>query len=172
MATRRINSLKWKVLGLSTLAVFLAAPIAMLVVEFGSMRRHRNVAERMSVTILSLSEHRPPNVTEDQWAFCLLQAWNLHSNYGGVPSYVPTDDLIEIEKGLRKKIDEGVDLTLFDWLWDEYIRAYPRAANYNKWRPTSEMHKEQFESGAHGGNPLPYWQKRYRETAAEAEAER
>jgi len=145
--------------------------VAMLIFEFVRVQRHRCAAERMSTTILSLSEQRPPEVTADQWAFCLFWAWNLHANYGMHPSYVPTDDLVEIEKVLRRKIDSGVDLELFDWLWDEYIRAYPRAANYNQWRPTAEHNREQFESGAHGGNPLSYWQKEYRE-AAEAEAKR
>ena len=167
MGTRSINSLRWKAFGLSTLAVFLAALIAILCVEFGSMRRHRNVADRMSVTILSLSEHRPPEFTEDQWAFCLVWAWNLHNNYGLHPSYVPTEDLIAIEQRLRKKINQGVDLKLFDWLWDEYIRAYPAADSYNHFRPTAEENKASLESGAHGGNPLSGWRAMYRARAAE-----
>ena len=169
MATE-INKMRWKYFCLSVLTVVLVFG-AMLIPEFVRLQRHRSAREQMSVTILSLSEHRPPEITEDQWAYCLIQAWNLHSNYGGVPSHVPTDDLIEIEKGLRKKIEEGVDLKLFDWLWDEYIRAYPPAVFYNQWRPTADHNREQFESGAHGGNPLSDWQKEYRE-AAQAETKR
>ena len=131
-------------------------------------QRHRNVADRMSLTILSLAEKRPAELTEDQWAFCILGGWNLHSNYGLIPEYVPTADLERIEKQFRVKIDQGVDVSLFDWLWDEYIRAYPGASFYNHWRPTADHNREAFDSGDHSGNPLSEWQQRYKAAKLDA----
>ena len=131
-------------------------------------QRHRKVADRMSLTILSLAEKRPAELTEDQWAFCVMWAWNLHNNYGLVPEYVPTAELERIETHFRVKIDQGVDVRLFDWLWDEYIQAYPGASFYNHWRPSADHNREAFGSGNHSGNPLSEWQQRYKAAKLDA----
>ncbi|HUG19433.1 MAG TPA: hypothetical protein VMM56_10670 [Planctomycetaceae bacterium] len=115
----------------------------------------------METAITRLALHRPSDLTDDQWAYCILYTWNLHTGYGGVPSYVPTDDLERIVAEFETRIDAGPDLATIDWLWEEYFRAYPRARNYNKYWPTSPDYLARFEAGDHGGYPLSYWRSKY-----------
>lgn len=138
-----------------------------IVVFFGSaiyrFKRHRNLSDRMETAITRLAMHHPHDLTEDQWAYCIAWTWNLHVNYGGHPDYIPTDELERIVEEFEAKIDNGPNLATIDWLWDEYYRAYPRAHNYETWRPTSPANRSQFETGDHGGNPLAEWRSRYEE---------
>jgi len=124
--------------------------------------RHRQATHRMEIAITRLAFHRPEHLTDDQWAYCILWTWMLHVNYGGVPSYVPTEDLERIVTEFEARIDAGPDLATIDWLWDEYFKAYPRARNYDHWRPTSPENREYFEAGAHSGNPLSDWQTKFK----------
>ena len=125
-------------------------------------RRHRQASDRMEIAIARLAFHRPGHLTDDQWAYCILLTWNLHSNYGVIPQYLPTDDLERIVAELEAKIEAGPDLATIDWLWDEYFKAYPRARNYDHWRPTLPANRSQFEAGAHGGYPLSHWRSEYK----------
>ncbi len=72
--------------------------------------RHSPVAKRMEVAILRLSEEVPPGLTDEQWAYCIVWTWMMHGNYGSIHTYVPTDDLNRIERGLQERIDRGADL--------------------------------------------------------------
>ena len=116
------------------LLAFLAGFIAFNAYKF---HRHRAVSEKMDLAILRLSVKCPAGLTEVQWAYCVSWTWNLHVNYGGVPGYLPTDHLDRIADELNHRIDRGADLSTIDWIWDEYIRAYPRVRAYNHYRPTS-----------------------------------
>lgn len=121
--------------------------------------RHLRVDKRMQSEILRLSEFRPAKLTDDQWAYCILWTWNLHSNYGF--SDISTSDLLRLTDEFQRKVDSGPDLATIDWLWDEYLKAVPRAKNYDHFRPTSEANRADFLSGFHGGNPLSQWHSEY-----------
>ncbi len=149
------------------MVVIVACFVGYVIVKIAPYERHRPVAEKMSVAVLRLSEDRPADLTDDQWAYCITWTWNLHSNYGLVHSYVSTRDLERIERELHARIDNGADLGTIDWIWDQYVQSYPRARHYNHFRPTSPENKESFEAGAHGGNSLSEWRAEYRRRAAE-----
>lgn len=129
--------------------------------------RHGHVADRMDIAILRLTETRPPELTDDQWAYCITRTWNLHCNYGLIPSYVPTHELERIERELQRRIDTGPDLATIDWIWDQYIQCCPRAKDYEHYRPTARHNKAQFEAGSHAGNPLSIWRAKYKEQVAQ-----
>ena len=76
--------------------------------------RHRPVADRMDLAILRLAEDCPPELTEDQWAYCVAWTWNLHCNYGLFPNYVSTSDLDLIEQELQQRLDNGADLATIE----------------------------------------------------------
>jgi hypothetical protein len=135
--------------------------IGYLAVKVYPFTRHRPVAKRMEVTILRLSKEVPAGLTEEQWAYCIVYTWMLHGNFGSMPSHVPTDDLIRIERGLQEKIDQGADLATIDWVWNQYIKGYPRARHFDHFRPTAPNNKTDFEAGNHGGNPLSQWRADY-----------
>jgi hypothetical protein len=123
----------------------------------------------MDVAVLRLAEHCPAELTDDQWAYCVMWTWNLHRNFGTSHTYVPTRDLARIERELQTRIDNGVDLATIDWIWDHYIQSYPRARNYDHYRPTAPHNKEAFEAGHHGGNPLSQWRADYKKEVAQHE---
>ena len=130
-------------------------------VSFSLFVWHRSVREKMDLAIMRLAVECPRGLSEDQWAYCVTWTWQLHSNYGSHPSYVPTDDLDRIADELDERIDRGANLATINWIWDEYIKAYPRARRYNHYRPTAAENKELFETGAHGGHPLSEWRAKY-----------
>ncbi len=121
-----------------------------LLFKMYEFNRHHAVSEKMNLAILRLSVVCPPGLTEDQWAYCITWTWMMHGNYGSVPSYVPTDELDRIGDELNHKIDHGADLTTIDWIWDEYIKAYPRVRVFNHYRPTSAENKEQLRACGKG----------------------
>lgn len=110
---------------------------------------------------MRLSLSCPNELSDDQWVYCIVWTWNLHSNYGLLPGYIPTSDLQRIVEEFESKINAGPNLTTIDWFWDEYFLAAPLAHNYEHWRPTSPANKTQFQTGAHGGNPLLDWRAQY-----------
>ena len=156
MQASRIDRILWSLVAGSLLVgvVWIGANVFVI-------HRHRQAARKMEVALLRLSETVPAGLTEDQWAFCLLRTWNLHSNYGDYP-YVPVADLQRIERALHSRIDAGANLTTIDWIWDEYLRACPRAVHYDRYRPTAPDNKDEFDMGAHGNNPLSEWRDRHR----------
>ncbi|MBD3672636.1 MAG: hypothetical protein HUJ26_03825 [Planctomycetaceae bacterium] len=123
--------------------------------------QHRQATRRMEIAITRLAFHRPENLTDDQWAYCILLTWNLQTGYAH-PSYIPTEEIERICAELEVRIDAGPDLATIDWFWDEYYRVYPPTQS-NEWmRPTTADNREQFEAGAHGGHPLSYWQTKFK----------
>lgn len=124
--------------------------------------RHSRADDRMKIAITHLSLNRPDDLTDDQWAYCILWTWNLHCNYGYF-SYIPTGELERIVEEFEAKSEAGPSLETIDWLWDEYMRTAPRAAHFEHFRPTSPGNRSEFEDGAHGGNPLSSWQANYEE---------
>jgi|GEM_PF-1549629 hypothetical protein len=123
--------------------------------------RHGEVSHRMQIAITRLAFHRPKELTDDQWAYCILSTWNLQIGYAH-PSYIPTADMKRIVEELEAKIEAGPDLGTIDWFWDEYYRVYPSTQS-NEWmRPTTLENRSQFEAGDHGGYPLSYWQAEYK----------
>ena len=130
------------------------------------MHRHRPVQDAMDVAILRLAESVPAGLTDDQWAYCILWTWQLHSNYGSF-SFIPTDELERIQRELDRRIDRGADLATINWFWDQYIQAYPPAARYDHWRPTAPANHAEFTAGSHGGNPLSVWRADYTRRLAE-----
>ena len=106
------------------------------------------------MTILQLAESVHPGLTDDQWAYCITWTSLFHKNYGMSPVFVPTGDLVRIHRELQSRIEHGTDLTTIDWIWDQYIKAHPRAAAYERFRPTAPANLADFEAGVIGGNPL------------------
>lgn len=155
------------IIGLIT-AVSLTVIVCGVLMGFQMYRfhRHSRVYERMKVAITQLSMNRPDDLTDDQWAYCILWTWNLHGNYGYLP-YMPTDELEGIVEEFEVKSEADPSLETIDWLWDEYMRVAPSASHYEHFRPTLLENRSDFEAGAHGGNPLSNWQESYEKMVAE-----
>jgi hypothetical protein len=164
----QVSKLKFFAIAGSVPALLVGIGVGFYFMELAPMQRQFQVRDRMSLTILSLAERRPPELTEDQWAYCILWTWNLHSNYSSFASYISTDDLERIEKGLRERTKSEVSLETIDWFWDEYTGANSKVANYDHFRPTAPENRADFEAGAHGGNPLSGWQQDYKAAKLEA----
>lgn len=75
--------------------------------------RHRKARDEMDVAILSLSTKCPPELTAAQWAYCIGWTCNLHANYGYFQA-ISARDLERITRDLRKRVDEGPDLSTID----------------------------------------------------------
>ena len=118
----------------------------------------------METAITRLAFHCPSDLTDDQWAYCILWTWNLHGNYGVVPDFIPTADLQRIVEQFEAKIDAGPSLATIDWLWDEYYRSVPGAHEYERYRPTSPAN--QLEAGTRGSYPLSWWRSEYEQRVA------
>ncbi len=135
--------------------------------------RRRLASEKMELAILQLSEKCPGELSEAQWAYCITWTLTLHGNFGSSPSpgHVPTDDLERITNELNRRIDAGADLGTINWIWDQYIVAYPRAARYEvSYRPTGDTNKHEFEqlkNSEYISHPLPEVRERYKEKLAE-----
>jgi hypothetical protein len=112
----------------------------------------------METAILRLAEHRPPGLTDAQWAYCIQHTWNLHCNYGGL-YYMPTDALLRFTAEFNERIDRGPDGHTIDWYWGEYMRLAPRARNYTHYRPTANENRADFERGI--GESLAWWRSEY-----------
>ncbi len=145
------------------IVIVLCAFFATYMYRYG---RHQRVSGRMDTAILRLALNRPDDLTDDQWAYCILWTWNLHCNCGVLPSLIPTTDLERIATELESKIDAGPNLDTIDWLWDEYVQSAPGAHNYERFRPTSPDNQSELEVGAHAGNPLSKWCSKYERWAA------
>lgn len=152
---------------LAAVALILISLVGFVVARAYPLIRHRRVTERMEIAILKLAVNRPPELTDDQWAYCIAWTWNLNANYGTHPSYVPTDDLERVARGLEQRIDHGPRLATIDWVWDQYIKACPRARSYEQFRPTAPENKAAFEAGEHGGNSLSWFRSNYEQRVAQ-----
>ncbi len=128
--------------------------------------RHRAASQETEIAILSLATKRPPELTPDQWAYCILWTWNLHCNFGQTPA-IPTQDLDQIASGLQERVEQGPDLATIDWVWDQYMESYPPARSYEHFRPTAPENQDAFQAGAHGGNPLGSHQSEYQRRVAQ-----
>jgi hypothetical protein len=160
-----------------------AVVIAMLVTPFlvkfaisvWELKRHHPVKDKMDLAILRLSLECPQGLSDNQWAYCVCWTWILHGNYGCLPCYVPTEDLERIAAELNQRIDLGADSETINWIWDQYILAYPRIAVHEDWRPTGPERKEEFDllkDNAPSLDPnseasLLHWRERYWEKLAE-----
>lgn len=141
--------------------------VGYVAVEVYPFVRHRHVADRMDIAVLRLAENCPPELTDDQWVYCVTWTWNLHCNFGLVPDYASTPDLVRIERELQERIDNGAGLATIDWIWDQYIQSYPATRDYDHFRPTAPNNKPEFEAGNHGGNPLSQWRADYKREVAQ-----
>ena len=145
--------------------LLVATPCVYVSVHIYRYKRHGRVSDRMQTAIARLALHRPDDLTDDQWAYCILWTSNLHCNCGVVPDFIPTDELQRIVEEFEAKIDAGPSLATIDWLWDEYHRS--SSVDYQRWRPTSADNRSQFEAGAHSGNPLSHWRSEYEQLTTE-----
>lgn len=162
---------------LSRLFIRLAAIVAIVVVagliakfasEVWAWKRHGAAVDELDVAILRLAEHSPPELTDDQWAYCVMWTLNLHSNYSYICRDTPA--VRQLTRDVHARIDDGVDITDIDWIWDRYFELIPRAKNYDHFRPTAEANAEGLQRGDHGNNPLSSFQEKYREKLAEVDA--
>ena len=129
-------------------------------------RYWNELKQKMETTIMRLAVSGPADLTDDQWAYCIVWTWNLHCACGTHPSLLPTAELTRLVAELQAKIDAGPNLATIDWFWDEYIRLASGAHNYSHFRPTSPHNRSDFEAGAHGGHPISTWRCDYEERVA------
>ena len=155
-----------------------AALVSPFVIEVGKtwwkITRHRPVRAKMELAILRLSLECPEGVSENQWGYCITWTWIMQGNFGSMGGHVPTDDLDRIADELNRRIDAGADLQTIDWIWDQYILAYPRIARYSEsYRPTGPNQKEQFDQLADDAPVNDYnlseWRQLYHQKLAEIE---
>jgi hypothetical protein len=125
----------------------------------------------MELAILRLSLEGPKGVSEAEWAYCIMWTSILQGNFGSMGGHVPTDELDGIADELNRKIDEGADIETINWIWDQYILAYPRASRYSdSYRPTLPRGKAEVETHKDSGQSeyaLAFWRERYRQKLAE-----
>jgi hypothetical protein len=139
-----------------------------------AIHRHGPVRDTMDLAILRLSLECPNELSEHQWGYCIVWTWIMHGNFGCTHLSVPTEDLNRIADDLNRRIDEGADLDTIDWIWDEYLLAYPRIAVYEHWRPTGPENKETFENlktGVSSNYSLSELRENYQRKLAELVAE-
>ena len=152
-------------------ALILISLVLFLLANVYLMSRHRRASARMATAIYKLSVSRPPELTDAQWAYCIAWTLRLNENYGSYP-YVSTHDLGRIAEGLEERIGRGPDLTTIDWVWDQYIEAYPPASTYERFRPTSPQNRAEFQGGGNGVYPLSWFRSQYQQTVAQQKGTR
>ena len=111
-------------LGMTLIVAFILVALLIFLELAGRARweRHGRVSDRMEMAILRLAFHRPSDLTDDQWAYCISWTYNLHRNFGVIPDWFPTDELERVVETLEAEIDAGPSLATIDWIWDEYCR--------------------------------------------------
>lgn len=119
--------------------------------------QHMKWYRKVECLIVELADHRPPDLSPSQWACCLHQTWNLHGNYGNSAYWdIRQRDAFEAE--FRKRIQDTVDLSLIDWVWDTYEKGAPQSVRYDQYRPTQgDWLKDANQEGADQTYDLNAW---------------
>jgi len=138
METRAQSFRRWK-RTLALIAVIWALGLGGILGWFHYQRSvHMRWYRKVEFLILQLTPKRPAEVTDAQWAQCLLHTWNLHTNFGP-PGYFADGERYAFAAEFERRLQGDVGLATVDWIWDEYARN-ARARSYMHYRPTtSEM---------------------------------
>jgi hypothetical protein len=127
--------------------------------------RHGRVSDRMEMAILRLAFHRPSDLTDEQWAYCIGWTVNLHHNFGVIPDWFPTDELERVAEQLEAEIDAGPSLATIDRIWDEYCREVTiTLGGHERYRPTSPDNRAAFDRSRRS---LSWYQAEYQRRLAE-----
>jgi len=84
-----------------------------------------------------LATKRPGEIPPGQWEYAIGWTLNLHSNCASNCRTTAATDLEAFALALEDKCAGNIDLSIIDWIWDEYERITPNGKYYsNLYRPT------------------------------------
>jgi len=110
------------------------------------IRSHNRGYERVQRALMSLKNRRPPEVSEQRWAYAVGWTLNALGNCGSYPAVGPyaMEGLAdELEGKLRGEVDMGT----IDRVWDEFVRISPVGKSYDRFRPTRHGRLEEADIG-------------------------
>lgn len=99
---------------------------------------HSRWEQRVSTGIRLLREKRPPDVTPPEWEHVVGWTQTLHANWGGVHQTIAVNrhEKWQFLEAFERRLESRVDLTIIDWIWDEYLRITKMTKQYDGHRPT------------------------------------
>lgn len=135
--------------GIRALFVVLTV-LAILLAGYGWLyRKHiepRQHTAAIEQHLKSLALRRPQELTPRQWESAVAWTGNLHAN-SLLRFQADGPAIRHLEQRLAKKLAGDVNLDTIHWIWDEYAKACPGGAAYQRFRPQM---MEEIEAG--GGN--------------------
>jgi len=94
-------------------------------------------SQRIQDGILSLPAKRPPDIPLGEWDLMVGWTMNLHANCGDSRVWVSRDQRYAFLEAFERRLQEPVDATTIDWIWDEYARNSKWGPSYSdRYRPT------------------------------------
>lgn len=117
--------------------------------RFGEPRRQAQAVERR---LESLAMRRPSSMSRRQWESAVAWTLNLHGN-SLIMFQADASEIRTFDQKLAKRLSGNVDLETIHWIWDEYAKACPGGANYQKFR--SHMDYEIKSGGGNWGMHVP-----------------
>jgi hypothetical protein len=133
------------VLILTACVIALCAVVWVCVIE--PNRRHLQFCRETRAEFELLVGKRPPTITRKQWQHVVAWTLNAHANCMFTRT-IPQTDRDQFLTELRRRLQEPVDLTTVDWIWDELVRLTPNGGTYSdRYRPTTPERLREFEEG-------------------------
>lgn len=114
-------------------------------IDYSDLKPHR-IGRQIEQQIDLLAKLRPPEMTREQWTSAVAWTRNLHGN-SLISFQCDSATLSDFRDRMAERFAGRVDMSTILWIWDEYARACPGGANYQRFRP---MMLEEIEVGGGG----------------------
>jgi hypothetical protein len=115
------------------------------------MKTHQEWYKRVRADIYALASKRPADIPPGQWEFVVGWTVNLHANCNADFTKVDPNKRELFAAELEKKLRGPVDMSMIDWIWDEYERITQLGKSYSdKYRPTKSDDLKHAEEGCFG----------------------
>ena len=113
-------------------AIIALAFATLLAIEQTIVGRAR-VSRRIESRLGSMSATTPSGLTQQQWQVMVDWTRNLHGS-SLLPFQTSLAEIETFERQLNEQLDESVDATTIEWIWDHYARACDGGDRYQRFR--------------------------------------
>jgi hypothetical protein len=124
----RIWQLGWTVVAAVTL--FFCLIVALMIQQEMIWRPYTREYRRIEASILSLRNRQPSNVITDEWNAGVNWTVTAICNVFFSPETASLQSMKLFEEKLNDKLKEEIDLSVFDWIWDQLELTGPKGKQY------------------------------------------
>jgi hypothetical protein len=94
------------------------------------MRVYHDECNRIGKVIKSLKGHRPATVSKKVWNNGIGFTVTAHYNVCFSPGHTDLAAMVRFGEKLDEKLQERVDLSIFEWIWDRLAETGPHGKRY------------------------------------------